>query len=232
MKSVAKMFGLALDERTDQRMVFHPSKTCPECGTKLAARRDELYESQTALRSAERDEDSCDSSLRDEDGAWHCPNLDCPARLRERIEHWCSPGAMDIAIADKALVAQLVGQGLVRDVAELYSLKLSEVAALEGRDKKFAQSFLDQLAASKSREGWRVLYGLGISQVDPETARQLCRHFTAVDDILTAGPERLLKQAGASEAVVHSIAQWYGDSVNRRLLRRLQKAGVNFKTGR
>jgi NAD-dependent DNA ligase len=68
--------------------------------------------------------------------------------------------------------------------------------------------------------------------LDTETARQLCRHFAAVDDILAAGPERLMKQAAVSEAIARSIACWYGDSVNRRLVRRLQKAGVNFKTGR
>ena len=67
--------------------------------------------------------------------------------------------------------------------------------------------------------------------MDVEVARQLCRHFTAVDDIVAAGPERLLKQAGVSEAVARSIAHWYGDIVNRRLVRRLQRAGVNFKTG-
>ena len=204
-KSVSKMFGLALDERTDQRMVFHPSKTCPECGTKLAARK--------------------------EDSAWQCPNLDCPAQVRERIGHWCSPEAMDIPLADKALMAQLVKQGLVFDVSELYSLKLSEVAALEGRDKQFARDFLDQLTASKAREAWRVLYGLSIPMVGVEAAKELCRHFAAVDDILPAGPDRIVKQAAVSDAIACSIAHWYGDGVNRRLVRRLQKAGVNFKTG-
>lgn len=183
------------------------------------------------IRPSGSDADSGNSSLHDEDAAWHCPNLDCPARLRERLEHWCSPEAMDIAGADGTLISQLVKQGLARDVAELYSLKLAELAALDAQGKEFAKGFLAQLTNSKSREGWRVLYGLGVPQVDAEAARQLCRHFAAVDDILAAGPERLVKQAGVSEAVARSIAFWYGDSVNRRLVRRLQKAGVNFKTG-
>jgi DNA ligase (NAD+) len=151
--------------------------------------------------------------------------------VRERIERWCSPEAMDIAGADKALVARLVNGGLVRDVAELYSLKLAEVAALEGRDQNFARDFLEAVAASKSREAWRVLYGLSIPLVDLEVASQLCRQFAALDDILPAGPERMMQPAGVAEAVARSIAQWYGDGANRRLVRRLQKAGVNFKTG-
>jgi DNA ligase (NAD+) len=138
---------------------------------------------------------------------------------------------MDIGGADRALVAQLVNRGLVRDAAELYSLKLAEVAALEGRGRDFAKVFLEAIAASKSREAWRVLYGLSIPLVDVEVASQLCRQFAALDDILPAGPERMMQTAVVAEAVARSIAQWYGDGANRRLVRRLQKAGVNFKTG-
>jgi DNA ligase (NAD+) len=227
---MSKFIGKMFDKLLASHVVLHDAKTCPECGSKLAARRDELHESPS--RSPEPDEvrDSCNSSFRDREEAWYCPNLDCPARLRERIEHWCSPGAMNIAIADKALVAQLLKRGLVRDVAELYSVRLSEVAALEGRDKEFAKAFLAQLASSKSQEGWRLLYGLGVPQVDAETARRLCSHFAAVDDVLAAGPERIVEQAGVTEPVARSIAHWYGDSVNQRLVRRLQKAGVNFRS--
>ena len=231
IKSTGKLFASIFGNLSVSGKTFHPSETCPECGAKLAAWRDESHESKTESISANQAEDSCNASLRNEDAAWHCPNLDCPGRTRERIEHWCSPEAMSIPGADQSLVAQLVNRGLVRDVAELYSLKPAEVAGLEGRDKEFAKSFLEAVIASKSREAWRVLYGLDIPHVDVEVARQLCRHFTALDDILAAGPESLLKQAGVSEAVARSIAFWYGDGVNRRLVRRLQRAGVNFKTG-
>ena len=146
---VGRLFGLARDKRTDGRLVFDPSKTCPECGTKLAARRDESHESKTESISAKQVEDSCNSSLRNEDAAWHCPNLDCPGRIRERIEHWCSPGAMAIAGADAAFLAQLVKRGLVRDVVELYSLKPAEVAGLEEGYKEFAKGFLEAVIASK-----------------------------------------------------------------------------------
>lgn len=202
-----KSIGKTFDKLRATRVVLHDSRTCPECGSLLAAQAGE-------------------------DDVWHCPNLDCPARLRDRLAHWCSPEAMNIAGADKALIAQLVERGLARDVAELYSIKLAELAGLPGRDREFAKRLFEEIVASKSREGWRVLYGLGIPQVDAETAGELCRHFAAVDDILAAGPERLSKQAGVSEAIARSVAFWYGDSVNRRLVRRLQKVGVNLRTGR
>jgi NAD-dependent DNA ligase len=78
---------------------------------------------------------------------------------------------------------------------------------------------------------WHCPNLVSIPLVDADTAKVMCRQFAALDDILPAGPERLMKQAGVTEAVARSIAHWYADSVNRRLLRRLQKAGVNFKTG-
>ena len=208
MKILSKIFGVAADAQTTDRLVFHTSRTCFECGTKLARQTES---------SSEAD--------------WHCPNLDCPVRVRGRIEHWCSPGALDIPLADKALVAQLVNQGLVFDAAELYSLKLKEAAALEGRNEQFAKEFLDQLAVSKTREAWRVLYGLSIPMVDAEVAKELCQHFAALDDILPAGPERIMQQASVADAVARSITHWYGDGMNRRLVRRLRKAGINFKTG-
>jgi DNA ligase (NAD+) len=207
MKFLSRLFGAVAEADLVDRMVFHPSETCLECGTNLA-------------RPAEARNEA----------DWRCPNLDCPERLRERLAHWCSAEALNIAGMDAALIAQLVKQGLVCDVAELYSLKRSELAALPGRDLDFAKSCWEEIVASKAREGWRVLHGLGIPQVDAQTARLLCQHFAAVDDLLAAGPERIVSQTGVSESVARSIAHWYSDSVNRRLVRRLRKAGVNFNT--
>src|SRR5260370_29219677 len=86
----------------------------------------------------------------DEGVVWRCLNPDCPAQVRGRIEHWCARGAMDIEGGGEVLVRQLVSACLVRDVADLYSLKLAEVANLERMAEKSAQNFLDGVAASKS----------------------------------------------------------------------------------
>ena len=136
---------------------------------------------------------------------------------------------MDIA-GGNARAAELVHRGLVRDVAELYRLKAAALAALEGMDRNSAKDFLDAIAASRKREAWRLLYGLAIPQVGAEEARLLCEHFPAVDDILDAGVGRLRQVPGISETVAYSIMQWYGDSVNRKLVRRLYRSRLNFKT--
>jgi DNA ligase (NAD+) len=162
---------------------------------------------------------------------WHCPNPDCPIQIRAHIERWCSHEAMDIAGGDAVLVAKLIGAGLVRDVAELYRLKVAEVAGLEGVDRNSAQNFLDAIAASRKREAWRLLFGLSIPHLNAADAQSLCRHFGSVDNVFAASVGRLQQADGVSAETARSINQWHSDSVNRRLVKRLFKAGLNFKAG-
>ncbi len=207
IQSVARVFTLAFGKADGEGNVFHPTDKCPECGTSLMrARRGDAVD------------------------AWTCPNLDCPAQIRARIVHWCSPGALDIAGGEAAFAAMLVGRGLARDVAELYRIKVAELAALPGMDKDSAQKFFDALTASQKRAAWRTLYGLDIPQVGPDEAKSLCRHFASVDNVFAASVERLMKAEGVSEAAARSLVHWHSDGVNRRLVKRLFKAGVNFKS--
>ncbi len=207
LKAIGHLFSLAFGVPPGGGNVFHPTDKCPECGTRLMRR-----------------------SQRDEVAAWACPNLDCPAQLRARLVHWCSPGALDITGGDAALVALLVGRGLARDVAELYRIKVAELAALPGLDKSSAQKFFDALTASQKCATWRTLHGLGIPQVGPDEAKALCRQFASVDNVFAASVERLMKAEGVGEAVARSLVHWHSDSVNRKLVRRLFKAGVNFRS--
>jgi len=161
---------------------------------------------------------------------WRCVNPDCPAQIRGRIEHWCSRGAMDIEGGGEVLVRQLVGTGLVRDVADLYPLKLAEVANLERMGEKSARNFLDGVEASKNRDMWRVLYGLGILHVGAGVAKALGRGFPTIDELFAASMEHLTACEDIGEVIAQSILQWHGDSRNRKLLERLRQAGVNFKS--
>lgn len=137
---------------------------------------------------------------------------------------------MHIAGGDEALVTQLVMSGLVRDVAELYQLKIAEVAHLQGIDEKSAKNFVDAVAASKTRDAWRVLYGLGILRVGAGAAKSLARHFPTLGHILDADAERLMEAEDINGVIAQSIVQWWDDPVNRRLVERLRKAGLNFKS--
>ena len=206
---------------------LHSSETCPECGSRLTRVTEGWGESPREPHATILDGLPGVSPHQPDD--WHCPNPDCPPQVLKRVVLWASPEAMDIRGCDDALVKQLVNRGLVRDGAEFYRLKVAEIAALEGLTKDRAQQIFDSITASQKREAWRVLFGLGIPKIGAAEAQLLCRHFASLDALFAAGGERLMQMAGVTEIMARSLTHWSGDPVNRKLLRRLEKAGVNFK---
>jgi DNA ligase (NAD+) len=137
---------------------------------------------------------------------------------------------MDIEGGGEALVRQLVSNGLVQDVAGLYSLKLAQLTALERMGEKSAQNFLDGVAASRQRDLWRLLFGLGILHVGAGVAKALGRAFPTLDDVFAASVDLLTDCEDVGEVIANSVVQWHGDSRNRQLIERLRKAGLNFKS--
>ena len=206
---IPAVVSVVLKKRIGSGKSFHFPKTCPECGSKVA-------------KEIGGDEE--------EGSIWRCVNPDCPAQVRGRLEHWCARGAMDIEGGGEVLVAQLVKNGLVHDVADLYSLKLEPVAALERMGEKSAKNFIDALAASKSCDLWRLLFGLGILHVGAGVAKSLARHFPTLDDIFAANAEQLTEADDIGEVIAQSLGQWHGESRNQKLIERLRAAGLNFKS--
>jgi len=200
---------VVLAARSGQERAFVFPQTCPECGSRVS-------------RTGPADEAG------EEGAAWRCLNPDCPAQVRGRIEHWCARGAMDIEGGGEALVRQLVGSGLVRDVADLYQLKLSALLTLERMGEKSAANFLAAVEASKTRDLWRVLFGLGIFHVGAGVAKALGRCYGTLDDIFAASVDQLTACEDVGEVIAGSLVQWHGDSRNRQMLDRLRSAGGNF----
>jgi DNA ligase (NAD+) len=207
---IPAVVDVVLAKRTGKEVSFRFPTQCPECGSKVA-------------RAAGVEEG-------DEGVVWRCLNPDCPAQVRGRIEHWCARGAIDIEGGGEVLVRQLVQAGLVRDVADLYSLKLSDVASLERMGEKSARNFLDGVQASKQRDLWRLLFGLGILHVGAGVAKALGRGFATLDDVFAASVDQLTECEDVGEVIAQSVVQWHGDPRNRKLIERLRKAGLNFKS--
>ncbi len=194
------------ERRTGTETEFQFPRACPECGSGVAK------------------EGTADG----EGVVWRCSNADCPARIRGRLEHWCARGAMDIEGGGEVLVAQLVGAGLVLDIADLYRLKPDELLGLERMGEKSAQNFLDGLTASRSRELWRLLFGLGILHVGAGVAKALARAFPSLDELADATVERLVLVGDIGEVIAKSVEGWFRDPANRKLTERLRAAGLNF----
>ncbi len=161
---------------------------------------------------------------------WRCPNPDCPAQIRGRLEHWCSRKAMDIEGGGAALVEQLVAQGLARDVADLYELTHQQVASLERMADKSAKNFLQGIEESKSRDLWRVLFGLGILHVGAGVAKTLSRHFEIIDDLGNASVEQLVTLDDVGEIIALSLVEWFSQDKNKLLIHRLKTLGVEMRS--
>ncbi len=204
---IPQVIGVVLHKRTGEEKVFEFPKHCPECGAKVSR-----------------------AGFAGEDVVWRCTNPDCPAKVRCSLEFWCSRQAMDIEGGGEVLVRQLVENGLARDVADLYSLTPDQVAGLERMGEKSAHNFITAVAASKQRDLWRLIHGLGILHVGEGVAKALARHFAALDDLCGASLEQLQEIDEVGEVIAHSVYDWFHQERNRKLIEKLRQAGLNFRS--
>ncbi len=159
---------------------------------------------------------------------YRCVNVDCPARLTGSLLHFASRGVMNIEGLGDALVAQLLDRGLVRSIADLYSLTAEELLSLERVGQKSADNLLEEIARSKSAGLARVLYGLGIRFVGERTAQLLAEEFGSVEALMTASREDLERVNEVGPRVSEAIREFFDEKKNRDLVHKLEKAGLTF----
>src|SRR5204863_803404 len=155
-----------------------------------------------------------------------CVAADCPAQLIGRLLHFASRRAMRIEGLGFALADQLIAKKVVKDVADLYSLKLDDLASLERMAEKSASNVLAQIEARKSRDLWHLIYGLGIRHVGERTAGILARHCGSRPRLAEASVEELDEIHEIGLTMAQSIRDWFADPGNKQLCERLRAAGV------
>jgi DNA ligase (NAD+) len=161
--------------------------------------------------------------------AWRCLNTNCPAKLKESLLHFSTRPVMDIDGLGEALVDQLVDQGLVKNIADLYVLTAEQVASLERMGEKSARKLVDNIRASKARPLPRVLAGLGIPFVGERTAVLLAEGLGDLDKIAAASEEELQRVEEVGPKVADSIRRFFHEPHNRELVARLREAGLVFR---
>jgi len=173
----------------------------------------------------------CGSTLEREEGeaAWRCGNASCAAQVERIIEHFCSRDAMDIRGAGPAVVKQLLGEKLIKDYADLYTLTELEVAALKRKAEKSAQNLVGQIEESRKRTLGRLLFALGIRHVGVHVAEILATRYSSLKEVGEAGEEKLTGIDGIGPVVAHSISIFFSNAQNKKVIQKLEKAGVNIK---
>ncbi|HET8546676.1 MAG TPA: NAD-dependent DNA ligase LigA [Bryobacteraceae bacterium] len=190
-------------QRPPNRRPFTMPKQCPVCGGDIVREAGEA--------------------------ASRCINTNCPARLKESVLHFASRGVMNIDGMGEALVEQLVERGMVRSVADVYSLTKDQLAGLERMGDKSADRVMRNLEASKKQPLVRVINGLGIPFVGERTAAILADTFGDLDHIASAGENELQKAEEVGPKVAHSICRFFREEHNRALVEQLRAASLQFR---
>jgi DNA ligase (NAD+) len=169
--------------------------------------------------------------VRPEGEAMHrCPNRACPSRGLEALNNWVMAAA-DIEGVGEQLVRRLWDLGLVRSLPDLYRLTKEQLLELDGFQEKSATNVISSIDTSKAIPFRRVLFGLNIPDVGFVTAQNLARHFGSVDRLLEASQEEIMECEGIGTDRAESIAEWFADEDNRRLVDELRKLGLRFESG-
>src|SRR5947208_3719709 len=197
---IPKVVKVIESKRTGKEKKFRPPATCPVCGGLVSRPEGEAVS--------------------------RCIAADCGAQLTGRLLHFASRRAMRIEGLGGALAEQLLDRKLVKDVADLYTLTLDDLASLDRMAEKSASNVLAQIEDSKTRDLWHLIYGLGIRHVGERTAGILARHFGSLDRLAAASVEELDEIHEIGLTMAESIHDWFADSGNRELCDRLTRSGV------
>jgi DNA ligase (NAD+) len=172
----------------------------------------------------------CGSEVRRSPGEadYRCVNTACPARVSESLLHFASRGVMNIEGLGEAVVTQLLERGLVRTIADIYTLTQEQLLSLERIGEKTADTLLAEIAKSRSAPLARVLFGLGIRFVGQRTAELLAEEFGSTDALMSASPEELERVNEVGPRVSESIREFFAEAHNREVVEQLRAAGLQF----
>lgn len=199
---IPEVLRVVTEKRTgEEKEVEIPTK-CPDCGWSV-----ERKGAEAAIR---------------------CTNPHCPALGREGLIHFVSREAMNIEGCGPSVINALLDAGLVRDAADLYSLKKEDVLKLERMGEKSADKLLAAIAASKANELDKLLFALGIRHVGAKVARTLAVEFGSMEALLTAEAEQLAAIRDIGAVIAESVVTWLSLPTNRDLLERLAAAGLTM----
>ncbi|MCU0850605.1 MAG: NAD-dependent DNA ligase LigA [Candidatus Thermoplasmatota archaeon] len=191
------------EKRTGKEKARTIPRKCPVCGSEVIRTLDEV--------------------------AVRCPNKQCPARLKWRIEYFASRDAMDIDHLGGQTIDKLIEKGLIEDIADVYALKEHDILQLEGFKDKSVQNLLDSIEKSKQQGLARLIYGLGIRHVGKYAAQILAAQYQSIDELASKTAEELTQIHGLGDKTAEAIATFFATEENIELINKLKDIGIKTK---
>ena len=201
---IPEVVDVLKEKRTGEEKVFQMPTTCPVCGAPAVRE-----EGESAVR---------------------CTGIECPAKALRNIVHFASDEGMDIEGLGYKIVEQLIEKGLISNIADIYDLKLEDIASLKKNGKKFAQNLIDAIEESKNRDLSNLITALGIRHVGKKLAKVLARKYKTLDNLMAADVEELASKDDIGEVIAQSIHTFFNEEQTIDLINRLKLAGINTQS--
>ena len=201
---IPEVVDVLKEKRTGEEKVFQMPTTCPVCGAPAVRE-----EGESAVR---------------------CTGIECPAKALRNIVHFASDEGMDIEGLGYKIVEQLIEKGLISNIADIYDLKLEDIASLKKNGKKFAQNLIDAIEESKNRDLSNLITALGIRHVGKKLAKVLARKYKTLDNLMAADAEELASKDDIGEVIAQSIHTFFNEEQTIDLINRLKLAGINTQS--
>ena len=192
------------NKRTGQETKFEMPRVCPVCGAQAVRE-----EGESAIR---------------------CTGIECPAKALRNIVHFASDSGMDIEGLGYKIVEQLINKKLISNIADIYDLKLEDIASLKKNGKKFAQNLIDAINDSKNRDLSNLISAFGIRHVGNKLAKNLSKKYETLDNLMNAEIDNLVGENDIGEIIADSIYTFFREEQTIDLINRLKNVGINTKS--
>ena len=200
---IPEVIKVVEEKRTGKEIDFSMPTTCPVCGA-------------PAIRQ-------------EGEAATRCIGIECPAQLLRSIVHFVSKEGMDIDGLGYKIVEQLIEKGLIKNIADIYSLTLEEIASLKKNGKKFAGNLIDSIEKSKEQDLFHLITALGIRQVGTKAAKVLAKKYKTMENLQNATFESLAKTDDVGEITANNIIEFFSQEQTKDTLQKLSETGVNMQ---
>ena len=201
---IPEVIKVVKEKRTGAEKNFEMPKVCPVCGAQ---------------------------AVREEgEAATRCIGIECPAQLLRSIVHFVSKEAMDIDGLGYKIVEQLIEKGLIKNIADIYTLSLEDIASLKKNGKKFAGNLIDSIEKSKKQDLFHVINALGIRQVGIKAAKVLAKKYKTMEELSNASFESLALTDDVGEITANNIIEFFAQEQTKDIIKRLKDLGVNMES--